>query len=118
MVGGGWYFLDGERQLGPLSRDELKHFLHGQDSSAVHVWREGFSEWVVATDLPELALAEASPVLAEVGTAHCEDTSGVSAIKPARFKNFIAMNWRGEFSLATSYWLFFGGRDRFCFPVG
>jgi hypothetical protein len=22
------------------------------------------------------------------------------------FKNFIAMNWRGEFSLATSYWLF------------
>ena len=28
------------------------------------------------------------------------------ATKPHRFNNFIAMNWRGEFSLGTTYWLF------------
>ena len=28
------------------------------------------------------------------------------ATKPHRFNNFIARNWRGEFSLGTTYWLF------------
>jgi hypothetical protein len=106
MVGGGWYFFDGERQLGPLSSDELERFLHGQDLSVVRVWREGLSEWVLATDLPELALAGPPPVPTVAGNARGPIAPGVDATKAARFHNFIAMNWRGEFSLATSYWLF------------
>jgi hypothetical protein len=104
MAGGGWYMFDGERQLGPLSRDELTHFLHGQDPSVVHVWREGLAEWVVATELPELALAASPPAPKASGIEG--STLGDRTTESRRFNNFIAMNWRGEFSLATSYWLF------------
>ena len=96
--------FDGERQLGPLSRDELTHFLHGQDPSVVHVWREGLAEWVVATELPELALAASPPAPKASGIEG--STLGDRTTESRRFNNFIAMNWRGEFSLATSYWLF------------
>jgi hypothetical protein len=104
MAGGGWYLFDGERQSGPLSRNELTHVLHGRDPSVVHVWREGLTEWVVATELPELALAGPPPIPTVSGSER--GTSGVRTTKSGRFNNFIAMNWRGEFSLATSYWLF------------
>jgi hypothetical protein len=89
MTEGGWYFFDGEGRLGPLSRDQLTHFLREQDPSLVRVWREGLDDWVVAAELSELAPAALPPTT----------TSG-------RFNNFIAKNWRGEFSLAKSYWLF------------
>jgi hypothetical protein len=104
MAGAGWYLFDGERQLGPLSRDELTHFLHGQDPSVVRVWREGLAEWVVATELPELAPAASPPAPKATGIEG--STLGDGATESRRFNNFIAMNWRGEFSLATSYWLF------------
>jgi hypothetical protein len=58
----------------------------------------------VATELPELALAGPPPIPTVSGSER--GTSGVRTTKSGRFNNFIAMNWRGEFSLATSYWLF------------
>ena len=106
MVGDGWYFFDGERQLGPLSRDELKHFLHGRDASAIHVWHEGLSEWTAAAALPELDVVGPPPVPTGSRSDGSKSVPNVSVSPPARFNNFIAKNWRGEFSLATSYWLF------------
>jgi len=68
------------------------------------VWREGLAEWVVATELPELALAASPPAPKASGIEG--STLGDRTTESRRFNNFIAMNWRGEFSLATSYWLF------------
>ena len=101
MAGSDWYLFDGERQLGPLNWNELSHFLRVQDLSKLKVWREGLTEWVPAAELPELALARPPVPKASVND-HGQNTSK----KRGRFNNFIAKNWRGEFSLATSYWLF------------
>jgi hypothetical protein len=60
----------------------------------------------VAADLTELAPATTLPPIPAVsGKAHSE-APVVGTTKSGRSNNFIAMNWRGEFSLATSYWLF------------
>lgn len=101
MAGSDWYLFDGERQLGPLNWNELSHFLRVQDLSKLKVWREGLTEWVPAAELPELALARPP-----VPTASVNDHGQNTSKKRGRFNNFIAKNWRGEFSLATSYWLF------------
>jgi GYF domain 2 len=101
-----WYLFDGARQLGPLSLDELKHLLRVQISSAVHVWREGLAEWVRPADLPEFAPAVPPPIPTISESEGGQGAADPLATKPHRFNNFIARNWRGEFSLATTYWLF------------
>ena len=105
MAGVGWYLFDGARQLGPLSLNELKRLLEAQNPSAVHVWREGLSEWVTPTDLPEFASAGPPPI-PTVSENEPGNAANIKATEPSRFNNFIAMNWRGEFSLGTTYWLF------------
>jgi hypothetical protein len=101
-----WYLYDGVRQLGPLTLNELKRLLEEQRSSAVRVWRHGLDEWVVPADMPELASPQPPPLPAISGVAHDATSNILVAPRPSRFNNFIAMNWRGEYSLATTYWLF------------
>ena len=102
----GWYLFDGVRQLGPLTLNELKPLLEEQGSSAIRVWREGLDEWVVPADLPEFASAQPPPIPAISDIAHNESADTLVAARPSRFNNFIAKNWRGEFSLGTTYWVF------------
>jgi GYF domain 2 len=102
----GWYFFDGARQLGPLDANGLKRLLEVQSSSAVRVWREGLDEWVTPADLPEFALAGPPPIPTTSEEKGHQNADVRITEKPSRFNNFIAMNWRGEFSLGTSYWLF------------
>jgi hypothetical protein len=50
-----WYFADQQGQVGPLSLQELKDTLANvSDTRDVLVWRDGFSDWKKAGDVPEL----------------------------------------------------------------
>jgi GYF domain 2 len=101
-----WYLFDGIRQLGPLSLSELKQLLQVQNSAVIQVWRDGLREWVSPSELPEFAPRPPPlPILPE--DRRSQDSQNRPESKPpSRFNNFIAMNWRGEFSVGTTYWLF------------
>jgi len=103
-----WYFFDGTRQLGPLGFAELKNLLKLQ-RSGVEVWREGLTGWVAPADLPELSASPRPPPLPTNSEDQNSSTNIGSAInrpRAHRFDNFVAMNWRGEFSIAMTYWIF------------
>lgn len=101
-----WYLFDGTRQLGPLSLSELKRLLEVQSSPDVQVWREGLKEWTAPSGLPEFAPVRPPPIPIKSEDKLSQDAGDRAATNPPRFGNFIAMNWRGEFSLGTTYWLF------------
>jgi hypothetical protein len=101
-----WYFFDGTRQLGPFSLAELKHLLLVQRPYSVLVWREGLTEWTAPFDLPEFAPVRPPPIPTISEATHNQGADAHLETKPHRFNNFIAMNWRGDFSLGTTYWLF------------
>jgi hypothetical protein len=101
-----WYLFDGAEQLGPLSLSELKRLLEVQGLASVRVWREGLKEWAAPSDLPELAPVRPPPIPTNSEDGRGEGGDDDMATKPHRFNNFIARNWRGEFSLGTTYWLF------------
>src|SRR5260370_5255427 len=105
-MAGSWYLFDGARQLGPLSLSELKHFLKVQSLPDVQEWREGLKEGAAPSELPEFAPVGPPPIptISEDGRGQGADDD--IATKRHRFNNFIARNWRGEFSLGTTYWLF------------
>jgi GYF domain 2 len=50
-----WYYVDGNADVGPVSHEELRKFLHScRDGKNVPVWQRGFSEWKAAGDVNEL----------------------------------------------------------------
>src|SRR5215475_3384657 len=104
-----WHFFDGARQLGPLSLVELRRLLDIQSSPMVRVWHEGLAEWTSPAELSEFGPARLPPLPPPLPPVlppdQFQDQSG-SVPKAARFDNFVARNWRGEFSLATTYWAF------------
>src|SRR5215813_8039096 len=69
-----WFvFVEGQRH-GPVQSERLVAFLESHTAShdashpapPVYVWREGFAEWRLASDIPELALPPPLPeVIAE-----------------------------------------------------
>jgi hypothetical protein len=53
-----WYYLLGEEHFGPINTENLvKAIASGQLSKETHVFREGLSEWVHASQCPELCAA-------------------------------------------------------------
>lgn len=51
-----WYYSEGDKSVGPLSLAELTAILSRvSDARDVLVWRNGFSSWLRAEDVPELA---------------------------------------------------------------
>jgi GYF domain 2 len=51
-----WYYADYKGQIGPITLQELKETLpRFSKPENVFVWRVGFTEWVKASDVPELA---------------------------------------------------------------
>lgn len=57
-----WYFSKGGTQMGPVSLDELRaKIASGEVTGADMVWREGFSDWKPASDVPELAVLRVAP---------------------------------------------------------
>ena len=55
-----WYCVEGDKQVGPLSRDELARKLLAFADTKTLVWRPGFSEWIEAGDVPGLLIGSAS----------------------------------------------------------
>jgi hypothetical protein len=82
-----WYVHDASGQHGPFESSELQRQLSGYSSvESVFVWHEGFQDWKSAAELFEI-----------------DDTAKAGE---RRFDNFVARNWRGEFPLWVSYWVF------------
>ena len=98
----GWYLFDGTKRLGPLPLNELRRLLQAQRLPDAQVWHPGLTQWFVPSELPELSGMAMPPV-----PAGSDDTPDqITGETIARAHNFIAANWRGEFSLATAYWIF------------
>jgi uncharacterized membrane protein YhaH (DUF805 family) len=53
----GWYVGVGGQQKGPLSLDDAVAAARSAGAAQTYVWREGFGEWKIATDVPEFANA-------------------------------------------------------------
>jgi hypothetical protein len=116
-----WYFDDGGRQVGPLGIVELTVTLATYpDPRGMFVWRAGFEDWKMAGDVWELAnlLPPTPPSFPATVKADLESRNvGVplvaqpdnrlpEATRTRQYNNFIAKNWRGEYPLGVTYWIF------------
>ena len=72
------------------------------------IWRLGFEGWRRSGDLPELANLLLGPPPLSSLTVHPENRiGGFSEAKDrSRYNDFIAKNWRGEYPLWVTYWIF------------
>ncbi len=51
-----WYFYNGEAQVGPMSESELRNLVADKTVAPNHhVFREGFENWKLLADVPELS---------------------------------------------------------------
>jgi GYF domain 2 len=58
----GWYYVEDDSTIGPISLDELQSSLRRRrEASRVLVWQEGLQDWTEAGSIPELARAVAGP---------------------------------------------------------
>jgi GYF domain 2 len=117
-----WYFDDGRGAVGPLSGQELAATLTSYPNpQSMFVWRAGFEEWKRPGDVWELAdLLPATPqppplppsmsVRADpyvrVSQVSEPDNELPAAPHVRKYNNFIAKNWRGEYPLWLTYWIF------------
>lgn len=70
---GGWYIVVDGEQRGPLPPIELSQlFAKGSVGLDSYVWKEGFDDWKVASDVPELVT-----LLGGVGSGHKNETSKI-----------------------------------------
>ena len=57
-----WFYSKGDDNFGPFSIDEMQEYADdGTIESVDLVWRDGWAEWKVATEVEELGLAEPTP---------------------------------------------------------
>jgi hypothetical protein len=57
-----WYYADYKGQIGPVKLQQLKDALARVSEPAnVLVWRDGFTEWKPASDVPEFRAQTLSP---------------------------------------------------------
>src|SRR5207249_4814922 len=104
-----WFVFTEGQQHGPVATEHLIAFLQAHSGPPVYVWRDGFADWMLASDVPELAvspplpppaltpLLEPPPVAAEAPVE-----SGTPPIEPepsASRQNIVARHWRGDLPL-------------------
>ena len=110
-----WYYAEGDSSVGPLSLADLRAILSCvSGAGSVFVWRDGFTDWVMARNVPELVThvvkpppvpivrrqtVESVPPPVTAGTPHLtESTEGGSAnLHP----------WRRYFARMLDLYLFF-----------
>ena len=56
-----WFVFTEGLQHGPVATEHVIAFLEAHSGPPVYVWRDGFADWMLASDVPELAV---SPLLA------------------------------------------------------
>ncbi|MEX2324830.1 MAG: DUF4339 domain-containing protein [Nitriliruptoraceae bacterium] len=55
-----WYYLDGEKRLGPMSLPAIRRaVLNGTVTEQTLVWADGMPDWLTATDVPALVPPDA-----------------------------------------------------------
>jgi ATP-dependent protease ClpP protease subunit len=118
-----WHFHDGKEQVGPFGIAELAATLSTyRNPRSISVWRAGLEDWKRAGDLAELALLlmplppspppVSPPLRATKDDQLAPKPKSSEAPRPItsttkhRFNNFIVKNWRGEYSLGITYWVF------------
>src|SRR5205085_6273750 len=100
------------------------------DARDVLVWRPSFSRWERARDVPEISIGiarQAPPPLSapprpSPAFVPCKSMATQAPANPDSPKNrtnWIARNWRGDFPLWMSYWVFglLGNLFAFAFAV-
>ena len=61
MSSGEWFYLESDRELGPVTQEQLLLLLRSKLPRGTLVWRDGLVEWMKAEDVPELAALLAAP---------------------------------------------------------
>src|SRR5215468_5814991 len=56
-----WFVFTEGQQHGPVAAENLITFLAAHTGPPVYVWRDGFADWMLASEVPELAVAPALP---------------------------------------------------------
>ena len=113
-----WFVFTEGQQHGPVAAENLVAFLAAHTGPPVYVWRDGFADWMLASDVPELTV---SPQLAPppqvlllqpppevpllAAEAPAEAVTPVEPEQPSGRRNFVARHWRGDLPLWASYWL-------------
>ena len=101
-----WFVFTEGQQHGPVAAQHLIAFLEAHSGSPVYVWRDGFADWTLASDVPELAvspLLPPPPATLQLPPAAAEAPTEPQA--PPDRQNIVARHWRGDLPLWASYWL-------------
>jgi GYF domain 2 len=113
-----WFVFTEGQQHGPVAAENLVAFLAAHTGPPVYVWRDGFADWMLASDVPELTVSPQlapppqmlllqpppqAPLLA--AEAPAEAVTPVEPEQPSGSRNFVARHWRGDLPLWASYWL-------------
>ncbi|MFI5006331.1 MAG: DUF805 domain-containing protein [Solirubrobacterales bacterium] len=61
MSSGEWFYLESDRELGPVTQEQLLELLRSKLPRATLVWRDGLAEWMKAEDVPEIRALLAAP---------------------------------------------------------
>src|SRR5580704_8923483 len=114
------FYAEGSKSVGPLSLADLRTILSLVSTPGeVLVWRDGFPNWERAENVEELAVrsmqlraespsgvAPATVAAVPSVTTEARSQDGSAGVNTIRTANFIAKNWRGEYPLWISYWVF------------
>src|SRR5213594_1432779 len=105
-----WFVFTEGQQYGPVAAENLIAFLAAHTGPPVYVWRDGFADWMLASDVPELAVAPALPPpplmpTPEAAEASVEPAPSAESEQPSGRRNIVARHWRGDLPLWASYWL-------------
>jgi uncharacterized membrane protein YhaH (DUF805 family) len=85
-MSGEWYYLEGDRRVGPVAERELLQALASPLSPETRVWRPGLAAWVRAADVPELQDRIPPPLPSSVPTSQ-PMVPRVSQLTPPRSSN-------------------------------
>src|SRR5271166_2893915 len=111
-----WFIgRDGKRR-GPYSAQQMRQAavsdnLRPQDL----VWTQGFKEWTVAAEVPELAYLWPPAAVPEAAAPQPEIAAPVAEPRPSSSasenrgaqvaRGYLSKHWHGDFSLAHAYWV-------------
>jgi hypothetical protein len=83
-AGARWFYAQGDKRHGPVELDPLVDLIvTGQLPAATLVWRHGMSEWIAASNVPEIT-AHLPPPLPAAGPAPAKPQPAVAPPAPAK----------------------------------
>src|SRR6266404_2341422 len=115
MTSSSWFIGREGKQLGPYRYDSVRlAAANGKLRPDDLLWTDGMSEWTRADAIPELAPflhkeppspAASIPLSSSPISTETKSASAMSEKQQGAKANYIVRHWRGDFSLAKSYWV-------------